>query len=279
MVYSKAKYLGICIGLAVVAGVCDMAAATKSLSAKRIVMSAQKKLGQEKSVRQEWPVKGKAAWLERLAASLLPKPEQLAALLEKAEKLAAMIKQDALDNGLIELDSVMFELGDPDSMDLQLFSIVAGRAFLTMSGDKKNVTILINKLVGFMDDAVQTQIILHELAHAYDAQLWKHTILSNGDVYAVSQSEYAQTFDAYYHLRRYADWSMARHKVRVKVVLSYEWYAQWQSIQWMKKYTPHLINDFKKHLERKVRDDKMWATFITRSSLYYPPANVMLKWL
>lgn len=187
-----------------------------------------------------------------------------AALLKKAYKLAEAIAHENDRTNKVQVASIIFEL----LPSVKFAQNVVG--FSKMSspnsrGRNQTVRIQLSRALKQNSIALQIQTILHELAHAYDKHLW--------DVVAVEKNE--TSFDSYRFLKNdmlacQKKWNKAAPEMSSK-----EWYAEWQSIQWMKKYAPKHVAVLKEEFNEWAQEDKHQGV----SSLVYPPADILLKWL
>jgi len=151
-----------------------------------------------------------------------------------------------------------------------------GLAYLDKAGEHAHI--FINSKLKNECEIKQTQAIFHELAHAYDP--YYHLVCDLYNKISVCDPFPDKDMFTYYpYLRNDARAYIAHLKARGSLnaglqLLSYEWYAEWQSIQWMAKYTPQQAEDLR----------AFYATLIDHKlerldSPEYPPVTVMLKWL
>ena len=191
-------------------------------------------------------------------------------LLLKAYDLAAKVKSE---QNKIRLESLTFEMIDPQNWrspeEIRNKSVIALTTITTTYAGVRSVRIFLSEDLRYVESAILIQAIFHELAHAYDTQC------SNGSMH---DARYVQNLYYYSAIKDDAQQYIDDLRERLgwhEDIHSYEWYAEWQSLQWMKKYTPEVVEKFKKHLRERIAQEK--KDFI--SSYHYPPATLLMKWI
>lgn len=135
--------------------------------------------------------------------------------------------------------------------------------------------IMINDAIKNFSGPHQTQTILHELAHAYDPHLESVRKLYAA-INLCDTASITDVFTHYPHLRNDAHMCIAalkangQHTTGLKV-LSYEWYAEWKSLQLMKKYALYEAQALQKFFVQHPET--------SRNAPEYPPKEMLMKWL
>jgi hypothetical protein len=191
-------------------------------------------------------------------------------LLYRAHKLAQHIKIENDQTTKVKVNSITFEMADANRFTASTTAggCVYGLAEIRCdnNGNGKAVKIVLNRALKTQSIAVQTQVILHELAHSYDIHLWNSIIGPN---------KRDALFDAYPYLQKDVEYCKTQLKPRAHQMIAHEWYAQWKSMKWMLKYAPNEVETLK-------RDYKNLAAYQSRTgipSVHYPPAAILLQWL
>lgn len=189
-------------------------------------------------------------------------------LLHRAYALAHYIKLENDQTTKVKIDSITFEIGNSNKFTSSPEGSIYGIANIKCDnhGNGKKVEIMLNSALKHQSVAVQTQVILHELAHSYDIHLWNSIIGPN---------KRDALFDAYPYLQKDVEYCKTQLKPLAQQMIAHEWYAQWKSMKWMMKYAPNEVETLK-------RDYKNLAAYQSRTgitSVQYPPAALLLQWL
>ena len=188
-------------------------------------------------------------------------------MLEMARIIALTIMNEDMDSNdnNAYLKSIHFKIGDPsdlvDELGEQLGQITMKHLGKT-SIDAKRCCIALHPSLKDDNLAVQASTIFHELAHAYDRHLWKPGVQDT-------------TFDCYPDLAQAVEYSKAKWKFTDAAMSASEWHADWQAIQWMKKYAPANLPA----LEVSYRELKLINDITGIRSMKYPPAEILLQWI
>lgn len=179
----------------------------------------------------------------------------------------SMFTQNAED---IEITFEVVDSNDPRiAENMRRQADTAAVTFMRVEGGKKVATIYLCNHIKYLEAGVQAYIIFHELAHAYDLTLWYR---GNDD------PDYVQDFHGYPCIQDEAREYIAEVNQQLGYpveILSYEWYAEWKAIQFMKTRSSKEIRAVRNYLQKKRDQEKEEGI----SSYHYPPARLMLRWL
>lgn len=204
---------------------------------------------------------------------------KLAALALRAERLVQIIASEhAHQVPSKKITLTIFNPKSPDVPDEISSQDVLG---LTIKDWKLgNAHILISSRLKDVISIEQTRNILHELAHAYDPFLKSTARLYHTQCHPMENGFYPSDylFAHYPYLKDDAQAYVSHYESSEATAaaepLSYEWYADWQAIQWMKKLFPDEARELEEY------QTKLLARNCQRShSPEYPPLEVLVKWL
>jgi len=264
----KNRYSAILMGLAVLmSGLWGAIAQAAPLSAKmRAAAKQMQKQKQQQAKKQQQKVAPKQKQAsKKVAPKVAPKKQQPPkrqqpakkqqgkvlsdsekALLAKAQWLAGLVKKDLSNKSVV----VNFECVDAENVA----GFGAAYAQINYTGPNK---IVFGAKVKDFPLYKQPFYILHELAHVYDPVL-----RNNGGI--------MQSFDDYPHLKKY----IKAYNNKIKSMIPCEWHADWQAIQWMKKYTPERAQELRDYYNSFVAAGIQYSHFPQ-----YAPYELMAQWL
>jgi hypothetical protein len=184
-------------------------------------------------------------------------------------KMQATAEQIVNGGNKVTVKIEIVEAHDPRIAEsMRRSSDTAAVTNMRIEGEERIATIYICNRVKYFEKGIQAYIIFHELAHAYDPNLW------NG----MSEDDYfKQNFYGYPCIQEEAQEYMDNQQLGFPVeILSYEWYAEWKAIQKMKRHRPsHEIRALERYFQQKRDREKDEGI----TSYKYPPAKLLLKWL
>jgi hypothetical protein len=186
------------------------------------------------------------------------------ALLKKAYELAQTVAHENDRTHKVQALPITFEMVPRSALKPNELALALQFAHNTR-GRNWNADIKLSRVLKQYAPARQVYTILHELAHAYDTHLW--------DARVAGQNE--TSFESYPFLKSdmlacQKKWSKAAPEMSSK-----EWYADWQAIQWLKKYAPEHRDGLRAELKQWEECEKYQGI----SSLIYAPHEIQLKWL
>jgi F0F1-type ATP synthase membrane subunit c/vacuolar-type H+-ATPase subunit K len=258
----KNRYSAILMGLAVLmSGLWGAIAQAAPLSAKmRAAAKQMQKQKQQQAKKQQKQAPKKVAPKVAPKKQQPPKRQQPAkkqqgkvlsdsekALLAKAQWLAGLVKKD-LPNKSLAIPKF-------ECVDAKVVSGVGIACTDIYSGQMTKI--IFGSTVKDLSIYLQTHVILHELAHAFDP------VLKNRDPKA--------SFDFYPHLKKYIAPFNGQQR---KGMDSCEWHADWQAAQWMKKYAPERMQEIRECYGYNISAGIQHPNFPR-----YAPYEVMAQWL
>lgn len=185
------------------------------------------------------------------------------ALLKKAYELAEKIAHENDRTSKIQIFPITFEMVSEKELPLSAarVSLVAHNT----RGRNHYAHIKLSRGLLRASAALQARNILHELAHAYDQHLWD----------TFNTGKYDSSFECYPFLKNDMQACKRKWSKAAPEMIASEWYADWQSVQWLKKYVPERGARLKRELLAEVEYEKHQGL----TSLIYPPSEMLLKWL
>lgn len=209
--------------------------------------------------------------------AVLPHVAKLAALRNKTHHLVDVITKNEYPNKM-PVRKIAIDFFGPRSKDApEEIKRNQNLGLMHISDGGRKAHIIINHKLKNEPEAEQVYTIFHEIAHAYDPHLER--VLKMYKKMSLSNSFPTKDIFCWYpHVKEDARACIIKYKelgnIRAGIqVLSYEWHADWQAIQWMKKYTPEDAEYLKK-----------WYAYLIHQNyqdeeIAYPPSEEILKWL
>lgn len=213
-----------------------------------------------------------------LAAKHYARPFKLAALYRKAVTLKSMVTQEASKH--VVPRKVTLGIANPQSLHAPKDIKKGAMAIVGHNWNTSRIAcmILSSDLI-HKNHLVQSRVILHELAHAYDPFLKPVALVYAMQYIPMEDGFYpdACPLSYYPHIEHDARRCLKEYQKNGKPegeLLAYEWHADWQSIQWMKKYLPKEAHDLKVYQQDLIKQG-----YKRSPCPQYPSLEQLVKWL